>query len=264
MQSTLFWHIVSETNDVKDGREKKGGGRGEERYQKDPLKARKEEVFVEFVSRQLVFVRQVEVISSLSKRIQQPKVRRLRRHQLAIVPAKHRTSYQVGHCLIFDAASHTARRSGLFDACFVSIGKNPNGVIWVAEDPEVIATGVGEFLEVGLVDTRAMQGVDKFVWRKWHFWGFCRSRRGGQQNATKKRIQGPMRMWKGDRFTRGSLPNFRPRWNRSEGRKRRRRVELEQDHEQIDNEQSRRNFARFFVGIKKGDELRKGSWAGAS
>jgi hypothetical protein len=51
----------------------------EERYQKDPLKAREEKVFMEFVSRQLVFIRQFEVISSLSKRVQQPKVRRLRR-----------------------------------------------------------------------------------------------------------------------------------------------------------------------------------------
>jgi hypothetical protein len=167
-----------------------------------------------------VFVRLVEVMSRLSKRIQQSKVHRLRRCQLATVPAKYRISYQVGHGLIFDAASHTTRRSGLFDACLISIGKNPDGVIRVAEDPEVIATDVGEFLQVGLVDTRAMQGVDKFVWRKWDFWGFRRSWRRGQQEATKKRIQGPMRVWKGDRFTRGSLPSFRPRRDRTERRKR--------------------------------------------
>ena len=173
-------------------------------------------------------------------------------------------SYQVGHGFIFDAASHTAWRSGLFNACFVSVGKNPNGVIWVAEDPEIITTNVGEFLQVGLVDTRTVQGVDKFVWRKRHFWGFCRSRRRGQQDATKKRVQGPVRVWKGDRFTKGSLPSFRPRRDRSEGRKRRGRVELEQDHKQINNELSCRNLAWFFVGIKKGHELRKGSWAGAT
>jgi hypothetical protein len=151
--------------------------------------------------------------------------------QLAIVPPNYRTSYQVGHCLIFDAASHTARRSGLFDAYLVGVGKNPYSVIWVAEDPEVIATGVGEFLQVCLVNTRAMQRVDKFVWRKRNFWGFRRSRRGSQEEGTKKRVQGPVRMWKSDRVTRGSLPDFRPRRDRSDGRKGRGRVEFEQDHE---------------------------------
>ncbi len=152
---------MSATNDVKKG-EKKGGG-VKERYQKDPLKAREEEVCVESVSRQLVFIRQVEVMSSLSKRIQQAKVRRLRHTSLAPVPPRYRMTYQVGHCFIFDAASHTTRRSGLFDACLVGIGQNPYGVIWVAEDPEVITTDVGEFLQVRPVNTRAMQGVDEFV-----------------------------------------------------------------------------------------------------
>ena len=139
----------------------RGGGT----YQKDPLKAREEKVFVEFASRQLVVTRQSEVISCLGKSIQQPEVCRLRRHhQLAIAPPKFQMPYQVGNCFIFDAASHTTRRSGLFDACFVGIGKNPYGVIWVAEDPEVITTHVGEFLQVGLVDTRAMQCIDEFVW----------------------------------------------------------------------------------------------------
>ena len=48
---------MSETNDVKDRKKKKRGGeegRGwvvwEERYQKDPLKAREEKILVEFDS----------------------------------------------------------------------------------------------------------------------------------------------------------------------------------------------------------------------
>ena len=71
-------------------------------------------------------------------------------------------------------------------------------------------------------------------------------------------------MWKGDRATRGSLPDFHPRWDRSEGRKRRGRVEFEQNHEQIDDELPCRHIAWFFVGIEKGHKLREGSWAGAT
>jgi hypothetical protein len=80
--------------------------------------------------------------------------------------------YQVGHGLEFDTASHAARGAGFLDARFVGFRKDPDGVVRVAEDPEIVATDVGQLLQVSLVDTWAMQGVDKLVRRKGDLWRF--------------------------------------------------------------------------------------------
>jgi hypothetical protein len=51
--------------------------------------------------------------------------------------------YQIGHGLELDTASHAARGSGFFDTRFISFRKDPDGIVWMTEDPEIVATNVG-------------------------------------------------------------------------------------------------------------------------
>jgi len=97
----------------------------------------------------------------------------------------------------------------------------------VAEDPEVVATNVGQLLEIGLVDTRAMQGIDELVRREGDLWRLSGSWGWGQQEGTEERKQCLMRMREGDRVAGRRLPDLPPWGYGSDGRERRRRIEVE-------------------------------------
>lgn len=107
--------------------------------------------------------------------------------------------YHVAHGLEFDPASHAARCAWFLDARFVRFGEDPNGVVRVAENPEVVAAKVGQFLQISSVDARAMQGVDELVWRKGNLWCFRSPWRASQQEGAEERVQGLVRMREGDR-----------------------------------------------------------------
>jgi hypothetical protein len=118
-----------------------------------------------------MFLRQVEVLRGLGERIQQAQVRRLW-HKCPRSPVSYpflwhigcgKETHQIGHGLKLDTAGHAARGSGFLDTRFIGFGKDPDGVVRVTEDPEIVATNVRELLQIALVDTRAMQGVDELV-----------------------------------------------------------------------------------------------------
>jgi hypothetical protein len=67
-------------------------------------------------------------------------------------------------------------------------------------------------------------------------------------------------MRKGGCVARARLPCFAPWRNRSDGGEGRRGIELEKNHEQIDDELPCRDIAGFLVGIKESDELYE--WSG--
>jgi len=55
-------------------------------------------------------------------------------------------AYKVAHCFKFDTSRHASRRSWFLDTVLVGLSKEPNGVVRVAEHPEVIPAHVREFL----------------------------------------------------------------------------------------------------------------------
>jgi len=109
-----------------------------------------------------------------------------------------------------------------------------------------------------------MQGIYKLVRRKGNLGRFCSSWRASEQEGAEERIRGLVRMRKCDGVTGRRLPNFLPRGDGPDGGKRRRRVEVEQDHEQVDDELPRRDLAWPLVRIEDGDELHEWSRAGAA
>jgi len=72
----------------------------------------------------------------------------------------------------------------------------------MAENPEIVAADVGQLLQIGPVDARAVQGVDELVRRQGDLWRFRRSWRSSQQEGAKQRIHGLVRVRKGDRVAR--------------------------------------------------------------
>ena len=134
----------------------------------------------------------------------------------------------------------------------------------MAENPKIVTTDVRQLLQVGLVDARAMQGIYKLVRREGNLRCFRSSWRASEQEGTEKRIRGLVRMRKCDRVTGGRLPNFPPRGNRPDGGKRRRRVEVEQGHEQVNDELPSRDIAWPLVRVEESDELHEWSGAGAA
>lgn len=124
--------------------------------------------------------------------------------------------YQIGHGLELDTASHAARGSGFFDTRFISFGKDPDGVVRMTEDPEIVATSVGQLLQIRLVNTRTVQGIDELVRRKRDLGRVRGSWSGGQQEGAEERIQRLVWMGKGDCVARACIPYFAPRRNRTD------------------------------------------------
>ena len=66
--------------------------------------------------------------------------------QLAIlfygISNEEKQTHQIGHGLKLDTTSHAARGSGFLDTRFIGFGKDPNSVVRVTEDPEVVTTNV--------------------------------------------------------------------------------------------------------------------------
>jgi len=60
----------------------------------------------------------------------------------------------VSHSLGFDTTGHTTGRPRSLDLALVAFCEVPDGVVWMAENPEVISADIREFLEVVLVYPR--------------------------------------------------------------------------------------------------------------
>jgi len=172
--------------------------------------------------------------------------------------------YHVTHGLEFDTTGHAAGGAWFLDARLVGFGEDPDSVVRMAENPKIVTTDVRQLLQIGLVDTREMQGIYKLVRRKGNLWRFCSSWRASEQEGTEERIRGLVRMRKCDCVAGRRLPNF-PSWGDGpDGWKSRRWVEVEQDHEQVDDELPRRDIAGLLVRKEESDELREWSGAGAA
>lgn len=52
---------------------------------------------------------------------------------------KTQDTYKVSHSFEFDTASHASRSSRFFYLAFVGIRKIPEGIVGVAENPEIIS-----------------------------------------------------------------------------------------------------------------------------
>jgi len=52
---------------------------------------------------------------------------------------------------------------GFLDMHLISLSKNPDGVVWMAENPEIVAADVGKLLQIELVDVWAVQGINELV-----------------------------------------------------------------------------------------------------
>jgi hypothetical protein len=125
-------------------------------------------------------------------------------------------TYQIGHSFELNTASHAARGSGFFDTRFISFGEDPDGVVRMTEDPEIVTTNVGQLLQIRLVNTRTVQGIDELVRRKGDLWRVRGSWSGGEQEGAEERIQRLVWIGKGDCVARACLPYFAPWRNRSD------------------------------------------------
>ena len=172
--------------------------------------------------------------------------------------------YHVAHGLEFDTTGHAAGGAWFLDARLVGFGEDPDSVVRMAENPKIVTTDVRQLLQIGLVDAWAMQGIYKLVRRKGNLWRFCSSWCPSEEEGADESIRGLVRMRKRDCVAGRRLPNFPPWGDRPDGRKSRGRVEIEQDHEQVDDELPRRDIAWLLVRIEESDELHEWSGAGAA
>ena len=62
-----------------------------------------------------------------------------------------RVADHISHSFSFDTTGHATRGPRSFDLVLVAFCEIPHGVVWMAENPEVISADVGEFLEIRLI-----------------------------------------------------------------------------------------------------------------
>lgn len=172
--------------------------------------------------------------------------------------------YHVAHGLEFDTTGHAPGGAWFLHARFVGVGEDPDSVVRMAENPKIVTTDVRQLLQIGLVDARAMQSIYKLVRREGNLWRFCSSWRASEQKGAQERICGLVRMRKCDCVAGRRLPDFPPLGDGPDGGKRRWRVEVEQDHEQVDDELPCRDIAWLLVREEESDELHEWSGAGAA
>lgn len=233
---------------------------------------------MQVVRRELVLARHVHLFRGRHKRVDKLELHRL------YIARQHRSlrkvcvAYHVGHRFELDAAGHAARRAGLLDLVLVSFFEIPDRVVWVTEDPEVVATDVVQLLQIRLVYAGYMQLLDERVRRDRYPRIFGRRRSGYQQQGAHEGKSCSMRC--GKRYKRaGSWSDFPGHGHRAavctcgaielrrdaaRGWERRRRVQFEEKEQELDDELLCANFTRTLVRVKKTNERLEGSRAAAA
>jgi len=87
----------------------------------------------------------------------------------------------VSHSFGFNTSGHTARCPGSLNFILITFCEIPDGVVRMAENPEIISADIGEFLKVGLEYSGFVETVDKFVGGNRDFWRLGRSWGGGKK-----------------------------------------------------------------------------------
>jgi hypothetical protein len=85
----------------------------------------------------------------------------------------------------------------------------------MAEDPEIVATNIGKLLQIRLVDTWTVQGIDELVRRNGNLWRLRGSWSGSQQEGAEERIQRLVWIRESDCVAGTCFPYLAPWRNRS-------------------------------------------------
>ena len=73
-------------------------------------------------------------------------------------------THKVADGLELNAASHPTWSLGFLHAALVYLREDPDGIIRVAEHPEIVSAYVRHLLQVGLVDPRNVERFDELMW----------------------------------------------------------------------------------------------------
>ena len=104
----------------------------------------------------------------------------------------------VSHSLGFNTTGHAARCPGSLDFILITFCEIPDGVVWMAENPEIISADVGEFLKVGFEYSGLVQALDKFVRGNRDFWRLSGSWGRGKEQRANEGERALVRMWEGN------------------------------------------------------------------